>query len=52
MTHCGMGCSLFDNLMVPSAGVAEPHREFWLDTQRTDVGTARPPRYVRERCSA
>jgi hypothetical protein len=41
--------------MVPSAGVAEPHREFWLLTHRTDVGTARPPRYLadsRAACSA
>ena len=38
--------------MVPSDGVAEPHREFWLLTQRTDVGTALPPKYWAERSAA
>ena len=52
MTHCGMGRSLSESLMVPSAGVAEPQREFWLLTQRTDVGTARPPRYFADSSAA
>jgi hypothetical protein len=38
--------------MVPSAGVAEPQREFWLLTQRTEDATARPPRYFSESSAA
>ena len=30
--------------MVPSAGVHEPQREFWLVTQRMLAGFAWPPR--------
>jgi len=52
MTHCGMGRSLSDSRMVPSAGVAEPHREFWLPTHRTAEGRDRPPRYLADSCAA
>ena len=38
--------------MVPSDGVAEPQREFWLVTQRTEDGTALPPRYFADRSAA
>jgi hypothetical protein len=38
--------------MDPSAGVAEPQREFWLLTHRTDVGADLPPRYLAESCAA
>ncbi len=38
--------------MDPSEGVAEPQREFWLLTQRTDVGAALPPRYLAESSAA
>src|SRR3954453_4117109 len=37
-----------DSRMVRSAGVHEPHREFWLSTQRTVAGCARPARYFDE----
>ncbi len=47
-----MPCSLSDNRMVPSAGVQDPQRLLWLDTQRTLKGTARPPRWSRESSSA
>src|SRR5919106_5639781 len=52
MTHCGIGRNLSERRMDPSEGVAEPHREFWLLTQRTDVGTALPPRYRAESSAA
>ena len=31
--------------MLPSAGVQEPQRVFWLVTQRTEAGRARPSKY-------
>src|SRR6478752_2564506 len=38
--------------MVPSAGVHEPQREFWLVTQRMLEGLARPPRCRWDRSAA
>ena len=35
--------SLSDKRIEPSAGVHEPHREFWLVTHRTLDGTALSP---------
>src|SRR5436190_13125286 len=37
-----------ESRMVRSAGVHEPQREFWLSTQRTLTGSARPSRYFAE----
>src|SRR5690242_12444126 len=52
MTHWGIGFSLSESRMVPSAGVAEPQREFWLLTHLTEAGVDRPPRYWAERWAA
>ena len=52
MTHCGIGRSLSESRMDPSEGVAEPQREFWLLTQRTDVGADLPPRYLADSWAA
>ena len=38
--------------MLPSAGVQEPQRVFWLVTQRTVRGRARPSKYCSDRRSA
>src|SRR6478609_5233283 len=47
-----MGCSFAESRIEPSDGVAEPQREFWLVTQRTEEGTALPPRYFADRSAA
>ncbi|SCE16330.1 hypothetical protein GA0115246_111761 [Streptomyces sp. SolWspMP-sol7th] len=45
MTYSGMPWRRCDRRMLPSAGVQEPQRVFWLVTQRTVSGRARPSRY-------
>jgi hypothetical protein len=44
--------SRLDSRMVPSLGVQEPHRRFWLSTQRTLVGTVRPANQASDRARA
>ena len=44
MTQAGIPCSRTESRMVRSPGVHEPQRCFWFWTQRTEPGTARPPR--------
>src|SRR3954469_19732823 len=48
MTQLGMPLSRRDSRIVRSAGVQEPQRAFWLSTQRTLTGSARPSRNFAE----
>src|SRR5450432_658193 len=52
MTQPGVEASRSESRMVPSTGVHEPHREPWLDTQRTLAGCGTPPRNRRESSAA
>ena len=43
-TQAGIVWSRWDSRMVPSEGVQDPQRVFWLVTHLTLTGLARPPR--------
>jgi hypothetical protein len=52
MTHCGMPSILSEILMVPRAGVQDPQRPFWLDTQRMLCGQGFPEMYLPDNMAA